>query len=180
MLSMPVSRRTRAIFARCSDAWVWTSNPCAAEAAAVASSRSRVHDSANRGASAARSRPPAAPCQRRWSASDLVDAGSGGLKQPARHASPLFIRHLPIVARRCVDVSASNTASVSWTVSIVNAVVVPPSRSSAAASRAEAARVAASCAASIGQIAIAQPREQRQIVGSSRETASDRDGCASG
>ncbi len=59
--------------------------------------------------------------------------------------------HLPTVARSPISASVSNTTSVSCTVSIVSAVVVPESSSSAAASRAEARSVAGVCAASIGQ-----------------------------
>ena len=58
--------------------------------------------------------------------------------------------HLPTVARSPVSASASNTTSVSCTVSIVRTQVVPVRSSSAAASRAEARSVAGVCAASIG------------------------------
>jgi hypothetical protein len=60
--------------------------------------------------------------------------------------------HLPTVARSPVSASVSSTASVSCTVSIVNAVVVPESKSSADASRVAARSVAGLCAASSGQI----------------------------
>ena len=60
--------------------------------------------------------------------------------------------HLPTTARSPTDDSDSNTTSVSWTVSIVSTVVVPESRSSDAASSADARSVDGVCAASIGQI----------------------------
>ena len=59
--------------------------------------------------------------------------------------------HLPIVARSPLSATASNTASVSCTVSIVNTAVVPLDSSSSAASRAAARSDAGVCAASIGQ-----------------------------
>ena len=46
------------------------------------------------------------------------------------------IMHLPIVARRPLSATASNTTSVSCTVSIVNTVVVPLHSSSVVARRA--------------------------------------------
>ena len=52
--------------------------------AAVASSRSREQEIANRGASAARSRPSAAPCQRACSARLSSSASRVGLIQPRR------------------------------------------------------------------------------------------------
>jgi hypothetical protein len=58
---------------------------------------------------------------------------------------------LPIVARSPLSATASNTASVSCTVSIVNTEVVPLQRSSVAASRAAARRLWRVWAASIGQ-----------------------------
>ena len=66
-------------------------------------------------------------------------------------ASPeASIMHLPTTARMPVPASVSNTTSVSCTVSIVSAVVVPESSNSLAASRAEARSVAGLWAASIG------------------------------
>ena len=59
--------------------------------------------------------------------------------------------HLPIVARSPLSATASNTASVSCTVSIVSTEVVPLQSSSVAASRAAARRLCGVCAASIGQ-----------------------------
>jgi hypothetical protein len=59
--------------------------------------------------------------------------------------------HLPTTARRPIWSSASKTTSVSCTVSMVNADVVPLRSSSAAASRVEARSVCGVCAASIGQ-----------------------------
>ena len=59
--------------------------------------------------------------------------------------------HLPIVARRPLSATASNTTSVSCTVSIVSTEVVPLQSSSVVASRAAARSDAGVCAASIGQ-----------------------------
>jgi hypothetical protein len=58
--------------------------------------------------------------------------------------------HLPIVARMPLAAAASNTASVSCTVSMVSTVVVPEASSSAMPRRAAARSVAGVCAASIG------------------------------
>ena len=88
MLSRPVCARTTSTSSRCSDACVWTSRPRSSESAAVASSRSRVHEIANRGASAARSRPSAAPCQRAMQRQALVERGSRvGWQQPRRRVA---------------------------------------------------------------------------------------------
>ena len=56
--------------------------PEAADSAATASSSVREHDTAKRGASAMRMRPPAWPCQRRCRSSAGVDAGAPVLVQP--------------------------------------------------------------------------------------------------
>ena len=61
------------------------------------------------------------------------------------------IMHLPIVARRPLSATASNTTSVSCTVSIVSTAVVPLHSSSVVASRAAARSDSGVCAASIGQ-----------------------------
>ena len=126
--------------------------------------------------SAARSPPTAgrrravpAPGQRRRVVEARVRPARGAA--PARR-SAASIRHLPTTARRPVGASASKTASVSCTVSIVSTVVVPPSSSSAAARRADArqrrwrrarpraARPASRSQASSGRSS-AQPAEQR-------------------
>ena len=62
--------------------------------------------------------------------------------------------HLPIVARMPLAATASNTASVSCTVSIVSTAVVPLESSSVVASCAAARSVAGVCAASIGQMRV--------------------------
>ena len=59
--------------------------------------------------------------------------------------------HLPIVARKPLAATASNTTSVSCTVSIVSTDVVPLHRSSVVARRAAARSESGVCAASIGQ-----------------------------
>ena len=64
----PESRRTTSTSSRDSDACVCTSACSRADSAATASSSSREHDTANRGANAACSRPLAAPSQRFFSA----------------------------------------------------------------------------------------------------------------
>ena len=58
--------------------------------------------------------------------------------------------HLPMVARSPLSATASNTTSVSCTVSIVRTAVVPLVRSSVVASRAAARSDSGECAASIG------------------------------
>jgi hypothetical protein len=131
---------------------VCTSACSRSDSAATASSSSREHDTAKRGAKAARSRPLAAPSQRffnaRLSSIDFVVCS----RSRAGASSAESIMHLPTTARSPIDDSDSNTTSVSWTVSIVSTVVVPESRSSDAASSADARSVEAVCAASIGQI----------------------------
>ncbi len=58
--------------------------------------------------------------------------------------------HLPMVARSPLSATASNTTSVSCTVSIVSTAVVPLASSSVVASRAAARSDSGECAASIG------------------------------
>ena len=124
-----------------------------AESAATASSSSREQETANRGANAARSRPLAAPSQRRCKRDALVDRLTRSLAQARRHVVVVAesIMHFPTVARMPLAASVSNTTSVSCTVSIVSTVVVPERSSSAAARRVAARSVAGVCAASSGQ-----------------------------
>ena len=145
--------------------------PDAADTRPTSSSRSREHDTANRGASAMRMRSPAAPCHRRCSATlSSMDArvcsrrrvGTSGLSCES-------IMHLPIVARSPVSTTASTTASVSCTVSIVSTVVVPERSSSAAARRAAAAQRGRRVRRFERPDPLPQPLEQRQVVGQSAE-----------
>ena len=162
MLPSPVSSRTSAISSRFSDAWLCTRSACCRDKCATASSSSREHDTANRGAKAARSRPLARPFQRAASARlSSTDAcvRSSSRAGTARSAS---IMHLPTTARSPVGSRASNTASVSCTVSIVRTAVVPPSSNSDAASEAAAASDRGVCAASMGQMRVrSQSRSTR-------------------
>ena len=77
--------------------------------------------------------------------------------------------HLPTTARRPISSSASNTTSVSCTVSIVSAVVVPLRRSSAAARRADARSVRRRVRRFHRPHAAPQPFEQRHVVGVAAE-----------
>ena len=77
--------------------------------------------------------------------------------------------HLPIVARSPLSATASNTTSVSCTVSIVSTAVVPLARSSVVASRAAARSVAGRVRGFHRPHAGAQPVHQRQIVGVAAE-----------
>ena len=146
----PEMSRTIAISSRDSDACVWTMVRVSAERLATASSRSREHDTANRGANAARSLPSAAPFHRsrspRLSSIDACAVSRSRAGVPSAAAS---IMHLPMVARMPLSATASNTASVSCTVSIVSTVVVPLDRSSVVARRTAARSDAGVCAASI-------------------------------
>ena len=135
---MPVRARTMSTSPRDSEACVCTSMPPSAESAATASSNSRVHDTAKRGANAVRTRPFAAPSQRAFSPSASSMALVVSSRSRAGTSSSASIRHLPIVARRPLDAISSQTTSVSCTVSIVRTVVVPPRSSSHAARRADA------------------------------------------
>ena len=154
MFDRPVRDLISAISSRFSDACVWTTMPCSRDRCATASSSSREHETAKRGAKAARRRPLARPCHRLAIATlSSIDAAVCSSSRAGTAASA-SIMHLPTTARRPIGSSASNTASVSCTVSIVSTVVVPLWSSSDAAYRADAASDAAVCAASIGQIRV--------------------------
>ena len=150
MFERPVRLRINAISSRFSEAWVWTTKPCACDSAATASSSACEHETAKRGAKAARRRPLARPCHRLAMATlSSSDAFVCSIRR-AGAASSASIMHFPTTARSPVDSRASKTASVSCTVSIVSTVVVPLISSSEAACRAAAASDAGVCAASIG------------------------------
>ena len=162
----PDSCRTIAISSRDSEACVCTSVWCASDRLATASSSAREHETAKRGANAARSRPPAAPSHRLPSATlSSIDAFVCS-RIRAGTSSPESIMHLPMVARMPASAAASNTTSVSCTVSIVSTVVVPQASSSAMPIRAAARSVEGVCAASIGQMRV---RSQSISVRSSAE-----------
>ena len=145
---------TMAISSRDSEACVCTSACCSSDRLPTASSSSREHDTANRGANAACRRPFSAPCQcLRIATLSSSDDRVASLRRLGTSASE-SIMHLPIVARRPLSATASNTTSVSCTVSIVRTAVVPLDRSSVAASRAAARRVVGVCAASMGRIRV--------------------------
>ena len=77
--------------------------------------------------------------------------------------------HLPTVARSPISASVSKTTSVSCTVSIVRAVVVPESSSSAAASRVAARSVDGRVRRFHRPDPAPQPLEQRHVVGVAAE-----------
>ncbi len=79
------------------------------------------------------------------------------------------IMHLPIVARSPLSATASNTTSVSCTVSIVSTDVVPLHSSSVVASRAAARSDSGVCAASIGHTRDRSQSISAQIVGVTAE-----------
>ena len=116
----PESRRTTSTSSRDSMRACGRARDCCAESAATASSSSREHDTAKRGAKAARKRPLPAPCQRRCNADALVDRRRVRSLQARRH---LRRRSPSCTSRRSpacrMASSASNTTSVSCTVSIV-------------------------------------------------------------
>ena len=149
--------------------------------AATASSSSREHDTAKRGANAARSRPFAAPSQRFCKRDALVDRRSRLLAAAARGTSlSESIMHLPTVARSPISASVSKTTSVSCTVSIVSTVVVP--LRAAARRRRAAPRRAASpaCARPPSARRAASATRAAACRRRSRGTASGTDGRASG
>ena len=85
MFLRPVRDLIRAISSRFSDACVWTTSWCSMASRATASSSSREHDTANRGAKAARRRPSARPCQRLAIATLSSIECEGLFQQPRRH-----------------------------------------------------------------------------------------------
>ncbi len=179
----PVSCLTMAISSRDSDAWVCTSMPCSPE-----SDRHRFEQRARARHGEARRERGAEPSVRaRRSSAD----GSRGFRRstPAvrscRRAGTAASRvHHALADRRRADRSrraASNTTSVSCTVSIVSTVVVParaaarwpraaPPRRSVRWRRAPLPSATRACAAS------PSAADRRR----SRERASDKDECASG
>ena len=118
---------TIAISSRDSDACVWTSASCCGRERARplrAARASTTRRSAARRRRAAVRSP--APCQRaRIATLSSIDARVVFLQPRAAPRASQSIMHLPIVARRPLSATASNTASVSCTVSIVSTAVVP-------------------------------------------------------
>ena len=113
-----------------------------------------------------RPRRPSASCSARLSSIDARVLSCSRARHLRRSAS---IMHLPTIARRPVSASASNTTSVSCTVSIVSTVVVPESSSSAAASRAGGAQRRRRVRRFHRPDAALQPVEQRHVVGVAAE-----------
>ena len=172
MFVRPPDSAGRSRSRRCdSDACVWTSAPCSRDRrghrfeqlARARHGKPRRERGAQPAVGARRASAGESPGSRR-------STRCGRLLQPRRHRRrPTSIMHLPIVARMPLSATASNTASVSCTVSIVSTVVVPLESSSVVASRAAARSDAGVCAASIGQMRVRSQSISAQIVGVAAE-----------
>ena len=165
MLSAPRSRRTSAISASCSAA-------CVCSRAPRCDAQRRPRAAAPRcttGRSAARRRSAAGRRRRRASARRARRSrrSSGGWP---RASAPARRRRRPSSPCRWWRVArwrrrASKSASVSWTVPMSRMAVVPPRSSSATARRGAGAHRALVERRLVRPDALAQPLEQRQVVG---------------